>query len=74
MTFERGLFSSSLIPRKFIVQGEKESAIAAIEREKAEAEVSLRQQLLGEYESKVAELLDTLRAMKEYVASETDQN
>jgi hypothetical protein len=56
------------------LQSEKESAIAAIEREKAEAEVSLRQQLLGEYESKVAELLDTLRAMKEHVASETDQN
>jgi hypothetical protein len=61
-------------PQKLVFQSEKESAIAAIEREKAEAEVSLRQQLLGEYESKVAELLDTLRAMKEHVASETGQN
>lgn len=61
-------------PQNSILQSEKESAIAAIEREKAEAEVSLRQQLLGEYESKVAELLDTLRAMKEHVASETDEN
>lgn len=65
--------SFSLIPNlKPLVQGASAAALAALERDKAEAEASLRQQLLADYEAKVAELLDALRAMEEHVASETD--
>ncbi|GAQ86037.1 hypothetical protein KFL_002660160 [Klebsormidium nitens] len=54
------------------LEGANVAAVAALERDKAEAEASLRQQLLGEYEAKVAELLDALRTMEEHVASESD--